>query len=81
MIITVNGTGEMSLMVGTQIVELSDIASSITIDSELQEAYYDSTSMNECMSGEFPRLQPGMNAISWSGDVTSVVIQPNWRTL
>jgi len=80
-IITVNGTGEMTLMIGTQIVELSDIASSIVIDSELEEAYVGSTPMNECMSGEFPRLLPGMNAISWSGDVTSVVVQPNWRTL
>ena len=80
-IITVNGTGEITLMVGTQIVELSEITGSIVIDSELEEAYYDATSMNECMSGEFPRLQPGMNAISWSGNVTSVVIEPNWRTL
>ena len=80
-IITVNGAGEITLMVGMQIVELSGINSSIVIDSELEEAYLDTTSMNECMSGEFPRLQPGMNAISWSGDVTSVVVQPNWRTL
>ena len=80
-IITVNGSGEITLMVGTQIVELSDIASSIVIDSELEEAYLGSTSMNECMTGEFPRLKPGMNAISWSGDVSSLVIQPNWRTL
>ena len=80
-IITVNGTGEMTLMIGTQIVELSDITSSIVIDSELEEAYVGSTPMNECMSGEFPRLLPGMNAISWSGDVSSVVVQPNWRTL
>ena len=79
--ITVNGTGEITLMINMQIIELSDIATSIVIDSELEEAYLGSTSMNECMSGEFPRLQPGLNAISWTGEVNSVVVQPNWRTL
>jgi phage-related protein len=33
------------------------------------------------MDGEFPLLKPGNNLISWSGDVTSLVIQPNWRYL
>ena len=38
-------------------------------------------SMNSCMSGEFPVLKPGANAISWSGNVTKVEVQPNWRFL
>ena len=80
-IITVNGTGEITLMVGQTIVELSDIADSITLDSELQEAYSGNTSMNACMSGDFPILKPGLNGISWTGDVSSIVIQPNWRYL
>jgi len=33
------------------------------------------------MNGEFPRLKPGANAISWTGTLTKVVIQPNWRFL
>lgn len=33
------------------------------------------------MSGDFPTLLPGSNAISWTGNVTKVVIQPNWRYL
>jgi len=78
-VITVYGSGEITLAVGTGIVELVDIASSITLDSVLQEAYNGTESMNGCMSGEFPILKPGMNAISWTGDVTRVVVQPNWR--
>lgn len=80
-VITVNGSGDITLMVGTKIIELTGITNSITLDSELQEAYNGVTDMNAHMSGEFPVLKPGMNAISWSGNVTSVVMQPNWRYL
>ncbi len=80
-IITVYGSGTITLMVGTTIVELENISGSITVDSVVQEAYKGQTLMNDHMSGDFPILRPGMNAISWSGSVTRVVIQPNWRYL
>ncbi len=80
-VITVYGTGDITLMVGTIIVELEGISGSITLDSELQEAYSGTTGMNSAMSGEFPILKPGMNAISWTGNVTKVEVKPNWRYL
>ena len=80
-VITVNGSGDITLMIGTKIIELTGITSSITIDSVLQEAYNGTSDMNAHMSGEFPVLKSGMNAISWSGNVTSIVVQPNWRYL
>lgn len=80
-VITVYGTGDITLMVGTQIVELSDITDSITLDTPAMEAYNGATSMNGHVSSEYPILEAGANAISWSGSVTKVVIQPNWRTL
>ena len=80
-VITVYGTGDITLMVGTVIVELEGITGSITLDSELQESYTGTTSMNSAMSGEFPLLKPGMNAISWTGEVSKVEIQPRWRYL
>ena len=79
--ITVYGSGEITLMVGTQIVELTDIEDSITLNTPLMEAYKGDLSMNSCMSGEFPVLNPGANAISWTGNVTKVEVQPNWRFL
>ena len=79
--ITVYGSGEITLMVGTQIVELTDIEDSITLNTSLMEAYKGDLGMNSCMSGEFPVLKPGANAISWSGNVTKVEVQPNWRFL
>jgi phage-related protein len=80
-IITVYGSGEITLMVNQTIIELSEITEGIVIDSALQEAYWGTASMNYCMNGDFPKLQPGMNAISWTGVVTNIQIQPNWRYL
>ena len=68
-------------MVGTTIVELTDISGNIVIDSALQEAYKGTTLMNDHMSGDFPVLKPGQNAVSWSGNVTRVIVRPNWRYL
>ena len=79
-VITVYGNGEVTLMVGMTIVEL-EVSGSITLDTPLMEAYSSSTSMNYAMSGDFPILLPGQNAVSWTGDVTKIVIQPNWRSL
>lgn len=85
-VIKVFGSGNITLMVGTQIIELQDVDGSITIDSVLKEAYKESalgtsTLQNEKMTGEFPILRSGANAISWSGNVNLVVITPNWRYL
>ena len=80
-VITVNGSGDITLMVGTTVVELTGIDGSITLDTSLMEAYKEDVGMNGSMSGEFPTLVPGANAVSWSGNVTSVAIQPNWRYL
>lgn len=80
-VITVYGSGEITLMVGLTIVELEGISGSITLDGPLMEAYSGTSSMNANMSGDFPTLTPGMNAVSWSGNVTQIEVQPNWRYL
>jgi phage-related protein len=80
-IITVYGSGEITLMVSTTIVELSDVTGSITLDTSLLEAYSDTSSKNASMSGDFPTLAPGMNVVNWTGDVLRIEIKPNWRYL
>ncbi len=79
-VITVYGSGEVTLMVGMTITEL-EVTDNITLDTPLMEAYSGSTSMNSRMSGDFPTLLPGQNAVSWTGNVSRVVVQPNWRYL
>ena len=51
-VITVYGSGEITLMVGMTITEL-EITDKITLDTPLMEAYVGATSMNSCMSGIF----------------------------
>ena len=80
-LITLTGSGDITLMVGTTIVELTDITTGIVMDCSLKEAYLGTVLMNDHMSGDFPALKPGLNAISWSGNVTSIVIKPQWRYL
>ena len=80
-VITVYGSGDIALMVGGTIVELTDVSGSITVDTEIKEAYKGTALLNDHMSGDFPVLKPGSNAVSWTGTVTKVVVRPNWRYL
>ena len=80
-IITIYGTGNITLYVNNQSIVLKDIKSDITINSEIQNAYSGATSLNNKMSGDFPILSLGENNISWIGNVTKVEVQPNWRWL
>lgn len=86
--ITVNATGDIDLMIGGQTVLLNALTGQIILDSEAQEAYVQNTgggyaSMNAHMAGDFPLIQPGSFAVSWSlgegATLTSVKIEPRWR--
>ena len=80
-VITVYGSGAITLIVGQTIIELEGIEGSIILNSTLQEAYTGTTLKNGSMSGDFPVLKPGTNAISWTGNVTKVDIAVHWRYL
>lgn len=85
--LTIEGTGDAVLTIGTQIVEVTDLAGGVIIDSELGECFDLTQSM--LLNGKvtllddgFPVLQPGANIISWTGDgVTKVTVAPRWRDL
>ena len=38
-----------------------------------------SLDIRDNMEGEFPKLVPGINNISWTGTVTEIEIIPRWR--
>ena len=85
--IRITGTGTAVLTIGTQIVEVEDLAGGVIIDSELGECF-DLTetqlknSVVTLMDEDFPTLQPGVNIISWTGTgVTGITITPRWRDL
>lgn len=53
----------------------------VIIDSEKEDAYLGTVLKNRNMKGEFPRFVDGENTISWSGNVTSIVVDPKSRWL
>jgi phage-related protein len=56
---------------------------SVVIDSETMECFDSAGRLaNDRVSmDEFPRLLPGDNPVTWSGNVTSVLIDGRWRNL
>ena len=80
-VMTIYGSGDVSLIVNGQIIELEGVDGEITLNSVIQEAYHGEVLVNEKMSGDFLVLKPGNNLVSWTGNVTRLVIQGNWRCL
>ena len=85
--LTIEGTGTAVLTIGTQILEVTDLAGGVIIDAELCECFdlTETALRNErvtLMDDKFPVLHPGANIISWTGDgVTKITITPRWRDL
>jgi phage-related protein len=78
-IITIYGTGSCTFAINGRSFTISEIGTSITIDSDIQDCYNEK---GDKMSGYFPYLDVGENTISWIGaGVTKVEITPNWRAL
>lgn len=80
-VITVYGTGAITLMVGMSITELEGVSGSVTLDTPLMEAYSEATSMNGRHERRFSDTFAGTKAVSWTGNVTKVVVEANWRWL
>lgn len=81
-IIEVFGSGDITLQINKQSVTLIGVSGKIILNSVLQDAYDDMLqNQNSKMRGEFFDLQVGNNYISWTGNVTKLVITPNWRWL
>lgn len=81
-IITVYGSGDITLTINGADFPLYGVQESITIDSEMMEVFKEGTNQNGKYGGaEFPRFVVGKNEISWTGNVSKIKIQPRWRWL
>lgn len=78
-IITVYGSGQLTVGDTVLTITATSGESSVTINSEIEECYYDGQSRNNKMSGDFPHLFPGMTDIVLGVGITKVEIQGNWR--
>lgn len=86
-LITIYGTGDVTLKVNGVSYLIQNIVTSISLDSERLFGYKESSTgviTNENAKVRFkdyPRLKTGINTISWTGTVTKVVVDPRWRAL
>ncbi len=89
-LIRVDGSGDGTLMVNGYTAHLTGIDGSLYIDADAGVAYtladgapVFAGSMVELEGGEWPGLKGAgeTNLVSWTGGITGVWIQPNWRFL
>ena len=81
-VITVTGSGDITLNIGGYLVELDAVDGQITLDCEARVAHKGGVLAGSKVDlSEWPVLVPGANVISWAGAVTSVSISPRWRWL
>ena len=80
-LIVVYGSGAGTLTVGGTTVSISEIGTSVTLNCEIQRAYNGTTPRDSTVTGQFPKLVPGRNNISFTGGVTRVDITPRWWTV
>lgn len=81
-LITVYGSGDITLNINGADFPLYGVQESITIDSEMMEVFKGSTNQNSKYGGvDFPRFEVGKNEIRWTGNVSKIKIQPRWRWL
>lgn len=82
--IVIAGSGDISLTVGNCRMVFEGLEDGIAVDSEIMECL--DLEGVQLMNGyadmeEFPVLQPGSNAVAWTGEVQKVTITPRWRWL
>ena len=80
-VVKVTLAGDAEITIGGYLFSLTGVTGTVTIDTPRLECYQDYTSRNACMAGDYPKI-PAVGAyVSWVGDVSRIVISPNWRTL
>lgn len=82
-IITVYGTGDGELMVGSCHITLSDISEYLTIDSEVEDSYKAGSTVSGQVVLEqgYPILPVGDTGITFSGGIDHIEVVPKWWTL
>ena len=81
-LLKLTGTGTVVLSIGGRsLTYVFGAEPYVYIDSDIQDAYYSTTKKNANMTGAFPYLTPGVNAVSWTGTVTELIITPRSRYL
>lgn len=78
-IITVTGTGMLSLTVNKTVHQVNSPAGSVTLDSARLVAHAHGKVQTDTLTDAFPVLKPGLNRITLGAGISKIVITPNWR--
>lgn len=80
-LIRIYGSGNISFYINNQYLKIDNVNEYVDIDTELDEVFKGTVSMDNKSSGDTPILEVGENDITWNGTVTKVEIIPRWRCL
>ncbi|WP_027631919.1 distal tail protein Dit [Clostridium hydrogeniformans] len=79
--IRVYGTGDITLRINDNPIDLKGVEEYIELDTELMECFKGTQSFNNKMVGEFPYFIPVENKITWNGNISKIEIKGRWRSL
>ncbi|MDU7365426.1 phage tail domain-containing protein [Clostridium sp.] len=75
-LIKIYGTGNIQLTINGETIQINNVADYVEIDSDLlQVRNKDKTSKDDDTSGDFILLEKGINAISYTGNVTKIIVE------
>jgi predicted phage tail component-like protein len=87
-LILVNGYGDGTVMIGNNTLIFNDLDGHIFVDNDAKIAYTGGTSPTDPMilatqhlTGEWIKIQPGRNFVTFTDGITSIEIAPRWRWL
>ena len=78
-IITIKGTGALTLTINGTTYRVQSPAGQITLDSARLVAHVAGRVQTDALTGTFPILTPGVNRVSLSSGISRVEITGNWR--
>ena len=85
-LITITGSGDVTLNINGNTFHVKGVSGTMVLDSITGNAYKMSGSVMQNLNSQvysrtYPVLKPGTNTISWIGSVSQLKIEPRWRKL
>lgn len=80
-LITMNGSGRVTLRMGGNALVIPSLTSGWVADSENNWILNNGRPVMNAWSGAFPALPVGQSLVQWTGNITSLVITPRYRFL
>lgn len=78
-VITIHGTGLLTLTVNGSQCRVNSPAGQVTLDSGRLVAHVAGHVQTDALTGGFPTLKPGVNHLTLGTGITKITVQPNWR--